>query len=257
MIEIRSIHLGETHEFLRLLCDVFDLNFERATGVFHNEPMFDIDRKWALFEDGQMSSILTTVPLQFGWGTGIGIAGVATRADRRGKGLAERLLQHVLEVSTNSGESCALLFAKEIGLYKRLGFEVVDEVVRANIEASASFNLEDIVEFDGVRALYSNWSQANPNRLRRDDRRWKLWHYHFRVCSRNGNGYVCHEGTVIRECLQLAEPVNWNVASNSEWLGLRSMARMLSLPLQNEVRDTYFMARNAPDLPQMFLTDQF
>ena len=77
MTEIRPIRLDETDAFLRILCTVFELDFFRAQGLFREEPLFDIDRKWALFERGEMVSILTTTPLIFGWGKANGIAGVA------------------------------------------------------------------------------------------------------------------------------------------------------------------------------------
>jgi hypothetical protein len=58
--EIRTIHESEGETFLRLMCGVFGLDFNRAYDVFFTEPLFDLDRKWALFEGNEMVSILTT-----------------------------------------------------------------------------------------------------------------------------------------------------------------------------------------------------
>ncbi len=122
MIEIRPIRDHEANPFLELICEIFELDVDRAQGIFFNEPLFDLSRKWALFEGGQMASVLTTVPLKFGWGTAIGIAGVATKLARRRLGLAETLLNHVLKDSEHREERVALLFAKEIGLYEKVWF---------------------------------------------------------------------------------------------------------------------------------------
>ncbi|HZH98121.1 MAG TPA: GNAT family N-acetyltransferase, partial [Fimbriimonadaceae bacterium] len=133
MRQIRPIEQSEGEDFLRVLCEVFDLDFKRAASIFFHEPMFDIDRKWALFEDGGIASILTTVPLEFGWGRAVWIAGVATIAQRQRQGLASELISEVLRHGAASGEAPALLFAKRPGLYESLGFECLDEVIRAQI----------------------------------------------------------------------------------------------------------------------------
>ncbi|PNA17660.1 hypothetical protein C1X78_26005, partial [Pseudomonas sp. MPR-R1B] len=89
---------------------------------------FDLDRKWALFEGGEMVSVLTTTPLLFGWGPAIGIAGVATAVNRRREGHAGRLIEQVLRAAARDGEGPALLLAKDVALYERLGFEPIDRV---------------------------------------------------------------------------------------------------------------------------------
>ena len=103
MIEIRPIHRQEADTFLELLCKVFALDLARAKHVFFKEPMFDLERKWALFEDGKMLSILTTTPLQFGFGKAFGIAGVATEESARGRGLGGQILGRVLERMPSGG----------------------------------------------------------------------------------------------------------------------------------------------------------
>ncbi|MFQ3677072.1 MAG: GNAT family N-acetyltransferase, partial [Fimbriimonadaceae bacterium] len=131
MTEIRPIRGDEAETFLRLLCDVFELDFNRAHGVFFNEPMFDLQSKWALFDRGRMVSILTTVPLSFGWGDAIGIAGVATAPPERGKGRAGALVRFVVQNAFDLGCRSAYLFARQTAVYERVGFEVIDRVVRA------------------------------------------------------------------------------------------------------------------------------
>lgn len=257
MIEIRPIREAEANRFLQVLCDVFDLDLNRARGVFFHEPLFDLKRKWALFEGAEMSSILTTVPLEFGWGPAIGIAGVATLPHRRGSGLAGDLLRRVLEVSESKGEGAVLLFAKDAAVYQRCGFEVIDEVIRGPILAEPEPKLDEILALPEIQTRYSAWASRDPSRLRRDERRWNFWKWNLRVCTPFNDGYICHEGAQIRECVTFERPLNWKLPPESEWMGLRSMSVNLDLPLGVTASDLWLLGYRVPGIPQMFMTDQF
>ena len=111
MTEIRPIKETEAESFLQLLCDVFQLDFNRAYNAFFTEPYFSLQRKWALFEGPQIVSALQVVPLEFGWGPAIGIAGVSTRESFRNEGYAGRLIQKVLREYERNGVETSLLFA--------------------------------------------------------------------------------------------------------------------------------------------------
>src|SRR5438477_1449685 len=135
MSDIRPIQSGEAEEFLRLLCSVFGLDYRRAFDVFFQEPLFDINRKWASFESGKIVCTLTTVPLIFGDGPAIGIAGVATEPENRGRNLATELLKESLRHSDSIGEGRALLFASCERLYERCGFKPLDQVISQPLPA--------------------------------------------------------------------------------------------------------------------------
>jgi GNAT superfamily N-acetyltransferase len=258
--------MDEAPAFLGLLCDVFDLDFARASAVFTDEPMFDLDRKWALFEDGAMASILTTAPLVFGWGRAIGISGVATIPARRGAGLASELMSHVLRVAESRKEGPALLFAQDRRLYERFGFTVVDEVVRGPIRAGAP-QADAGAPSEGawpqpvpprtVRRLYDRWSAARANRLRRDARRWRYWNWNLRSGDALGDGYLCLEGNVVREAVLWSPQEAWAVPEGAQWVGLRCVTEALQAPLDDPQPEMYAMARGFPEPPAMFLTDQF
>jgi GNAT superfamily N-acetyltransferase len=258
LTEIRPIRPHEAEEFLELLCNVFGLEIDRARSLFFTEPMFDLRRKWGLFEGPEMLSILTTVPLTFGWGQGIGIAGVATREDRRREGLASRLLDRVTQESCRGGEIAAYLFAKQPGVYAANGFEVVDRVIRGEIVRSAELTVPEPWDFEDVHRRYSEWAAADPARLQRDERRWRYWQWNLRVCTNIGDGYVCTEGGVIREAVSsIPLPEPWMLPPVTEWVGLESMTEALQVPLVSRSSDLLLMAKSAPSAPQMFMTDQF
>src|SRR5262249_53090429 len=148
-----------------------------AHRIFFSEPLFDLNRKWALFDGNEMVSILTNVPLEFGWGKAIGIAGVATAKDKQNKGYAGQLLEGVLRAAEADGETGALLFARDPTLYRKLGFEVADTVVRGPIDVAPEKGPFEILEYQDVQAQYDHWALQDPNRLRRDDRRWGYWRW--------------------------------------------------------------------------------
>jgi GNAT superfamily N-acetyltransferase len=256
MRQIRPIVREEADEFLSVLCRVFDLDFGRAASIFFHEPMFDLARKWALFDGGRIVSILTTVPLEFGWGRAVGIAGVATLQERQREGLARTLLQEVLSHGSRRDEAPALLFAKQQEVYRSVGFEPLGEVIRGPIEFCEEPACE-VLEVPEVQTIYSAWSSAHPDRLRRDDRRWDYWRWNFRTCSRIPAGYMCQESGVVRECLGDLPPAAWPVQPGSEWLGLRNMADALRVPLQSSEVELHLMGYRFPSCPQMFMTDQF
>lgn len=257
MIEIRPIRRDEAVPFLRLLCDVFQLEFDRAQSVFFGEPMFDLHRKWGLFEEGQLVSILTTVPVEFGHGRGIGIAGVATRTDRQNEGMAHRLIQAVVRESETRGESSAWLFAKNQALYRRCGFREVDDVLHADLSGEVDHETRELMGYEEIRRIYDDWSMRSPDRLRRDDRRWNYWKWNMRPTTPFADGYICYEGFQVRETVVEHRHEPWRFPAHTKWVGLKSMADRLELPIINARHDIYLMARNASFTPQMFLTDQF
>lgn len=263
MIDIRPIRGEEAETFLGLLCTVFELDFERARTIFFSEPFFDLNRKWALFENGRMVSILTTTPLSFGWGRAIGISGVATLEDARGRGHAGRLLSAVLDRAETAGEGVALLFATDLRLYERLGFEPIDEVVRGTLPpdpAAVPELSEPPLAFDETRRAYDDWSRASPDRLRRDARRWRYWQWGLRVCEplpHGADGYVCYEGDTVREIVAEGPCPPIRFPRPLTWIGLRSVSESLALPLTEVRSDQVLMARGLAGAATMFLTDQF
>ncbi len=258
MTEIRPIRIGEAEAFLQLLCDVFGLDFDRAYSVFFTEPMFELHRKWALIEGQQIVSILTTVPLQFGWGRAIGIAGVATREAQRREGYAGKLLERVVKESQRSGEGPALLFALRPELYEQHGFAVVDEVVRAPFDAVHFEEGEaKAIPNADVEEIYANWAQASPDRLRRDRRRWDYWKWGMRSGIPTGAGYFCQEGSLVREIVGAPPMPVLPIAPEVEWLGLRHVAELAELPLGPPRTELMLMGNGFPGKPELFMTDQF
>ena len=256
-IEIRTIRKDEAEQFLALLCGVFDLDIGRAHKIFFTEPMFDLARKWALYEDGEMRSILTTTPLLYGFGAAFGVAGVATDRAHQRRGLAQRIIERVLEHGAESGEPRCLLFAHEETVYARAGFQTVDSVVRADLLADFPAEAPDTLRLAEVQRIYDDWAGQDPARLRRDERRWKYWQWTLRTCEEAPGGYVCVEPMLCREAILSGTHKTWPVMPGTRWLGLESLSKEIGVPIENAKHELYVMSYGFDDRPKMFMTDQF
>ncbi len=259
MTEIRTIEASEAEEFLDLLCTVFALDYPRARSIFFSEPLFELSRKWALFEGREMVSILTTTPLEFGWGRAYGVAGVATTRNRQGEGHASKLLNRVHKESVKRGETAALLFAKETSVYEKNGFEPIDAAVRGLIATSPDLSSSPLpLENESVEGIYNAWAAQHPDRLRRDEKRWRYWHWHYRVCEPFNCGYLCIEPSTLREGIFSPGQTHLPLSQPTEWYGTRFMADLLEIPFAREPKaELFLMGRDIPGIPQMFMTDQF
>lgn len=249
MVEIRTIRSDEADEFLRLVCTVFDLHFEQARHIFRKEPYYDLNSKWALFEDSRIVSTLTTVPLRFKDRCGVGIAGVATHKDRRGNGFAEQLLR-----TATKSHPFALLFATDPRLYERMGYVKLDDVIRATLPHDPKARWAPLSE-RRVQERYEAWAAEDPRRLRRDAKRWDYWAFSMKTPLVNEPHYCVLEGNRVRELSGWRDPIP--SSSDVEWIGLRTMTEMLKLPIRNESVVMSLLGIGIDFVPQMFMTDQF
>lgn len=255
-VAIRPVREDEAARFLEVLCVVFGLDHERARSVFFSEPLYPSRGKWALFVDGDMRSILTTTPLEFGFGPAIGIAGVATLPGDRGRGYARRLMEAAMDDAEGRGVPTTLLFAHDPRLYDDLDFRTVDTVVRGRLRVDFSEG-GDPVDSEEIRPIYDAWAAADPARLRRDDLRWIAWNWTLRCTERIGDGYIVQDSAQVREAIGLGVRDRWPAPPDTEWLGLATLTEALRVPLRSPRHEMLFMARHAPLDPVLFMTDQF
>lgn len=251
--EIRTIRADEADEFLTVLCQVFELDKDRASAVFYSEPGFDLDMKWALFDDGVMKSILTVSPLQFAEGQAMGIAGVATLPEFRSQGHAVSLLEACL-----SRYPRTLLFAQNETVYRRVGFETVDEVFRGPIAGQLEIGPEAVISLEENERRYANWAMQDPRRLQRDELRWSIWKWSLRSSEEYGpDGYVTFEAGIVREAVLPKGLDRWPVPEGAEWTGLGEVTRLLTVPAPIHPTGLKLMARGFTQSPHFFMTDQF
>jgi hypothetical protein len=230
------------------------LDYQRASAVFFSEPFYDLTHKWGLFEGGVLRSCLTTTPLLFGHGAAIGVAGVATASESRNQGFAKRIISDVSR-ATNLP---TMLFAKDARLYEALGFECVDSIVRAPLVHTS--DLGDALQLDSatIQPIYQQWSQQSPDRLQRDERRWRFWNWHYRVCYGVGDrGYVATEPGVLREAILTSPLKEIPVSPDTEWLGTERLMNELELPTTGSHFEMHVMTKGFDFKPSLFLTDQF
>lgn len=254
MVEIRTIRENECDDYLRVLCDAFELDLGRARTAFFGEPYFSLDRKWALLRNQKIVSILTVVPLVFGDGNGIGIAGVATVVDKRGYGHGTALLNRVCDYYADQGAAKALLFARSDSLYSKAGFSELDRVYLQPLPPGRASQPRQL-EKDAVRGIYDRWASEDVRWLRRDDDRWKYWSWTFKTPVALGDGYFCYESNRIREMLPALGRLP--ISELVDFYGTGETAKDLGIKLSNATTDLLFMGRGFDYVPRMFMTDQF
>jgi hypothetical protein len=161
-----------------------------------------------------------------------------------------------MKESEKRGEGPSLLFAKDVRVYEKNGFEAIDRVIRADLAICSEDSLIPM-ETDEVRNHYRQWSDQDENRLRRDDRRWDYWSWHYRVCTPFKNGYLCGEQGVLREAIFTGAENALPMPEGTDWLGTARMTDLLEVPISNGRVELYLMGHNVPGIPEMFMTDQF
>ena len=254
MSEIRTISECECEDYLAVLCTAFDLDATRARSAFFSEPYFDLKRKWVYFLDGRIISILTVVPISFGDGDGIGIAGVATVDEYRDRGIAKELLEFVFRHYDELGMGRALLFAKNAALYERAGFVELDRVFIQPLPPGRSSQPRQL-DTEEVRVVYDQWASEDTRRMRRDDDRWKYWTWTFKTPLEIDGGYFCYESSRIRELLPKFHRLP--TADLVDYYGTGELAKDLGIEIDSATVDLLLMGRGFDYIPRLFMTDQF
>lgn len=251
-LAVRRVHRHEEDAYLGLLCQAFGLNTGQSALAFYSDPLFSQRERWALFKGGEIIGTVSTLALTFGHGVVTGISNVAIHPELRGQGHAQRMLEAVLGAV---GPAC--LFANRPELYRRLGFEVVDEVLRGRLPTEDLGGALARTDGSVARRVYERWAGEDACRLIRDDSRWEYWTWAKGVPYVLGNGYLKLDSGATRE--MVVEPDCWPLDMNGrvEWIGLRSMTRDQGIPLQASELELLFMTVGIDWVPQMFLTDQF
>jgi hypothetical protein len=230
------------------------LDHGRARTAFFSEPYFALDRKWAYFKEGKIVSILTVVPVEFGDGKGIGIAGVATTEDHRGEGFAGELLNTVCIHYSANDAGRALLFARAESLYLKAGFRELDKVFVQPLAPGRAGHPKP-VDRNIVRSTYNAWAEADDHRLRRDDARWNYWSWTFRTPLALNGGYFCYETNRIREIIPTYERLP--ISDMVDFYGTAEVAKNIGVELTNPTVDLLLMGRHFDYVPQIMMTDQF
>lgn len=257
-MEARPLREAEFDRFLDLLCDAFSLDRRRSAHTFHTEPLRDQREKWGLFDRrGTLVSILSVLRMDFGWGPAGGFSNVATRASERGRGYAETLMREVLRQLAARGVEPALLFAHDERLYRRLGFVEGDRVVRGVLARVPPSTILDPMGAEVVRAHYDRWASASPARLRRDESRWRYWHWRYGASYEAMDGYFRLESGVVREAVWSNPPWALEIGVPAEWIGTHTVTVGLNVPIESVADELHLMVYRCPTVPEMFMTDQF
>ncbi len=210
MYEARAARSEDIDGLVGLLCEAFDLPFEPAREIVLGDPYFDLTRKRVLADSAGCVVACLTVTDQVMWiGRArvpvAGIAGVTTRLDVRGQGLAGALLRDTLAFLRGEGYGLTALLAPDPRCYRRLGWEHAG--LHAHLIAPARHlprrgeprrvRLATPADIPAMSALYDAASREVTGSCIRDARRWdylwRLQHDRFVACFDEVEGYALCE----------------------------------------------------------------
>ncbi len=255
--EIRPLIGEEVSLGLDLVCICFGLNRKRIQTLFDSDLMRETKTHWGLFEGRDLLSTITVTPLQFGWGEAAGISGVATHPDRQKQGLASCLLKETAAQESAAGRVGSILLANEARVYEKAGYSVTDRVIDGTIMTSEPVDQAADVSDEETEQLYAEWAEADPGRMRRDETRWRAWRWLGRRYERLSQGVACCEPGLVREAVLNETLDRWPLPAGTRWVGLKSIADQMGVPLQSTRDDLLLMSKDIPGPVQLFLTDQF
>ncbi len=107
----------------------------------------------------------------------VGISGVTVAAEHRGRGALTPLFDTALRYALDQGAVLATLFPTANGIYRRLGFEIITDLVAVSIPmaplgsltAPADVTLQRAAPADAaaIRGLYDDWAREHNGPLAR------------------------------------------------------------------------------------------
>lgn len=108
----------------------------------------------------------------------LGIGGVTVRAEDRGRGLLAPLLTELLRRGREQGAVVSSLYASAHGIYRRFGYELIGDMVSAQVPTTqllprqrvpADVTVRRVREADlsAVHEVYSSWARAHNGALTR------------------------------------------------------------------------------------------
>jgi hypothetical protein len=164
-------------------------------------------------------------------------------------------LAAALSSAEAEGEGRALLFARRPDLYQKVGFEILDEVIRGEVMGADGDESWWEVKWEEYQSAYEAWAAGDPRRLLRDSLRWRYWQWSMKVPYRREGSYVVWEAGRLRELLP--PYVGLPVGAPREWMGLAGLTDRLGVRLGSREHEMWLMGYGFPFVPEMFLTDQF
>lgn len=133
---------------------------------------------------GEPAACLRLVPMgQYFGGRAVpmtGIAGVATAPERRGQGLARRMMEACVEELAAAGVAMSTLYPSTRSLYRKVGYEEAGRYfsVRVPVSGLGEGRAELIVrpltpgDEGAVRQVYDRWAAGHAGALARGDYVW-------------------------------------------------------------------------------------
>jgi len=131
--EIRNLTLDDLEEAMQLDAHAFGmaLRHDITPMLEHAKARFETDSYLGVFEDGEMTSMMRTIPVEMYLNGGLlslgAVSPVANSPLHRRKGHSGAMLRHSLQQMRDAGQVLSGLYTPHPAFYRRYGWEVASE----------------------------------------------------------------------------------------------------------------------------------
>ncbi len=187
---------GELDRYGQIACEAFGIQPEFIPPYY---DMVGRDNIRVAREQGEVVGGMALIAKSHFFGgkpvSAMGIALVATTANRRGGGIATTMLREMLREQRAAGRAISTLYPASVKLYRRSGYELAGIACEAELETAAidvrdralSVRPATDADTDAIRGIYRAWAVTHAGAIERGSFHWR------RVCMFRGQktrGYV-------------------------------------------------------------------
>lgn len=236
---------AEKDAYFSLISELFSLDPAHVEQM-RCHPTINRSTLFGAFHEVSLIGALSRTPLTFGFGDAVGLSAVCVRPEFRKRGIGREMMSEAV------GDSPALLFADRPEMYLTAGFKVVDRVIRGPIEC---WSQDQTIPLSQAKRMYESMAERDMSWLRRTDDDWRGGVIHeYRPCE---GGYLCWEPGICRDAVVNAAMDRWPVPPGTNWIGLESVTKQMSVPLVSQAPIHLVMTKGMEEDPRMMMRDQF
>lgn len=188
--EIRNLTLDDLDEAARLDAHAFgmELRHDVTPMLEHWKARFETDSYLGVFDDGEMTSMMRTIPVEMylnGGLLGLGaVSPVANSPLHRRKGHTGAMLRRSLEQMRDAGQPLSGLYTPHPAFYRRYGWEVASEWRAVSFKPKdfgltmepsqrGRFRFLDLTDWQTLEPIFQTYAASANGPFNRDATWWR------------------------------------------------------------------------------------
>ncbi len=188
--EIRNLRIDDLEEAAQLDAHAFGMSLRHdVTPMFeHWKARFDTDSYLGVFEDGEMTSMMRTIPVEMHLNGGLiklgAVSPVANSPLHRRKGHTGAMLRRSLEQMHDAGQPLSGLYTPHPAFYRRYGWEVASEWralsfkpkdFKLTLEPSqrGRFRFLKLEDWEALEPIFQSYATSGNGPFNRSETWWR------------------------------------------------------------------------------------